>query len=235
MELKREHWTVNDGKEFEEYLLSLGRGEEKSAWEKRIINTQMTCIAVPSPIVQSLVRDISKGNYIEFIDLWLWNNFTETSIIGSLICKIKDFSLFEKYLDIYADKCDNWATCDCLKLKITDKNAEDFWRLSEKYRASSKPFVRRLGVSILFKLIDDSHIDAILEIVDSFANEKEYYVNMIVAWLLAECFAKQRDKTLEYFKSNNLNAFAINKAISKCHDSFRVSAEDSEMLKKYRK
>ena len=54
------------------------------------------------------------------------------------------------------------------------------------------------------------------------------------AWLLCEFMIKQRDKTLHYLKSNNLNKFTINKAISKCRDSFRVSKEDKELLLKYK-
>jgi hypothetical protein len=46
MELTREHWTAQDGKEFQKYLLTFSKGPDKSAWEQRIVNTQMPCIAV---------------------------------------------------------------------------------------------------------------------------------------------------------------------------------------------
>ena len=61
-------------------------------------------------------------------------------------------------------------------------------------------------------------------------DENEYYVNMSAAWLLCECFIKQREATLKYFKNNTTNNFIINKAISKCRDSFRVSIEDKKLL-----
>ncbi len=67
-----------------------------------------------------------------------------------------------------------------------------------------------------------------------FYEEKHYYVNMIIAWLFAEAFIKQRAKTLEFLKSHRLNKFTINKGISKCRDSLRVSVEDKEMLIRYR-
>ena len=44
-----------------------------------------------------------------------------------------------------------------------------------------------------------------------------------------------RDKTLKYLEHNKLNKFTINKAISKCRDSFRISAQDKELLLKYKK
>ena len=57
---------------------------------------------------------------------------------------------------------------------------------------------------------------------------------MAVAWLLCELMIKQRDKTLVYLNHHNLNKFTINKMISKCRDSFRVSREDKELLLKYK-
>ena len=57
---------------------------------------------------------------------------------------------------------------------------------------------------------------------------------MAGAWLLCELMIKQRDKTIDYLKHHNLNKFTINKMISKCRDSYRVSNTDKEMLLKYR-
>lgn len=235
MNLVRDHWSKEDIPEFQAYLKSFGKGEDKAKWEQRIINTKMPCVAVPSPEVSRITREIAKGNFMEFLDLWIWENFTNSSINGGLICRIKDFKTFEKYLTKYAQKSDNWATCDLLKFKITDKNKEDFFNIAVKFSKSLKPFVRRVGIIILFKLVDDdNYIYNIFEILNSFENETEYYVNMVNAWLVAECFIKQRDKTLRFLNSHKLNKFTINKAISKCRDSFRVSKEDKEMLLKYK-
>lgn len=236
MELTREHWTNKDVKEYQNYLKSFSKGEEKSLWEQKIVNTTMPCIAVPSDIVKNIAKQIAKGNFIEFLELWPWENFTNTTIIGYQICQIKDWAVFQKYLFKYANLADNWATCDTLKFRIKEENKEKFFQLSQKYIKSEKPFVRRIGIIILFKLVSDNHyIDRILETLNSFENETEYYVNMVNAWLFCECFIKQREKTLAFLKDNKMNKFTTNKGISKCRDSFRVSPEDKEMLLKFRK
>ena len=74
----------------------------------------------------------------------------------------------------------------------------------------------------------------IFDIIDSLQNEKKYYVNMAVAWLMCELMIKNRIQTLKYLENHKLNDFTINKTISKCRDSFRVSKEDKEFLLKYR-
>lgn len=236
MELNKAHWYESDIQPFQNYLKSLSQGEQKSEWEKRIINTSLPCLAIPAPTVKKIAHEIKKGNYIEFLNLWIWQNFTNTSIIGSLICQINDFSLIVKYLDKYGDYCDNWATCDILKFDIREENKLLYFDLCKKYIESEKPFKRRIGMTILFKFVDDdNYIQQIFDILNLFYDEKEYYVNMVNAWLVAECFAKQREKTLIFFKCNKLNNFTINKAISKCRDSFRVSTADKELLLQFKK
>lgn len=235
MDLVKEHWSKQDIAEFEKYLLTLSKGKEKGEWEQRIINTQLPCIAVPSPAVNKIVKEIAKGNYQKFIDYWLWNNYTETAINGKLICKIKDFNLFAKYLTEYAERADNWATCDCLTFKINEKNKDHYFALAVDLIKSEKPFVKRVGLNIVMALLDwEEYLSRIFTIMNSFKDEENYYVNMMVAWLLSVCFVKHRDQTLQFLQTHNLNKFTINKAISKCHDSFRVSDADKEMLKSFR-
>lgn len=235
MELKRSNWNKDDIAEFEKYLLKFSKGEEKRAFEKRIVNTNLDCIAVPCTEVNRIIKEISKGNFEDYINLWIWNNFTETSIQGKLICKVKDFNKFSNYLKIYANKADNWATCDCLRFNITEKNKEDYYNLAMELIKSEKPFVKRTGLNIIMKLINfKEFLPQIFEILNGFKSEEHYYVNMMVAWLVAECFTKHRNETLEFLKNHNLNTFTINKAVSKCRDSFRVSLEDKEMLKSFK-
>ena len=57
---------------------------------------------------------------------------------------------------------------------------------------------------------------------------------MCISWLLCEMFISHKDKVINCLKSNNFNSFVINKTISKCHDSFRISDSDKELLSSIR-
>ena len=61
-----------------------------------------------------------------------------------------------------------------------------------------------------------------------------YYVKMGAAWLVAELMVKFPLETEKYLKEKNLDRFIQNKAISKCHDSFRIDNETKMRLKSYR-
>ena len=234
MELKKDIWTKRDIKPFLDYLRTFSKGEEKAKWEQRIVATALPCIAVPSPTVKKISSELAKGNFISFIDLWIWDNFTCTSIIGSLIPKVKDLDKQKEYLYKFSQKADCWATTDCIKLKIKEKDENFYISLASDYIVNTHTYTRRLGLIILLKMVNDRTVESIFDIAIKLKNEKEYYVNMALAWLLAECFAKQREKTLAFFEKREMQKFVINKTISKCRDSYRVSPEDKEMLLKYR-
>lgn len=233
MELKKDKWTKKDIKELNDYLKALGN-PSKVEWTKNIAQTSLPVLAIKSDDLKKVIKEISKGNFMSLLDLMVWDYFENAAINGSLICKIKDFDTIKKYLDIYSKKADNWSTCDTLSFNVKG-NEETFFNISLEYSKSDKPFVRRIGMRILFSFINnDDYIEKIFKLLDSFKEEEHYYVNMINAWLLCECMVRQREKTLKYLEHHNLNKFTINKGIQKCRDSYRISKEDKELLLRYK-
>lgn len=234
MELVRYNWTKENGREFVKYLETFKR-PEKIDWTKNSINTNLPVLAIKSPKIIKITKEIRKGNYLSFLDLALNDYYENTAINGNLISGIKDFEVMKRYLEVYSKRADNWATCDLLKFNVKNYESQ-FFDLACEYSKSELTFVRRIGMFILFKFIDnDNYIDKVYDMLNKFEDEKEYYVNMMNARLLCELFIKRRDKTIEFLKNNKLNAFTLNKGISKCRDSFRVSKEDKEFLLKFRR
>ena len=236
MNLIKNKWTNEDTEPFLNLLQNLSKGNEKSIWEKRIVNTNLSCLAVPSTEIDKIAKQIFKGNYISFLNLWIWNNHSSTLIFGKILNKIKDFSLLKSYLIPYSEKADNWSTIDCLKINFNNGNINKFIKLSKELIQSKHTFSRRLALIILLKLLSVQDCTAIcFELFNKLKDESEYYVNMAAAWVLAECMAKFRDKTLEFYNHNNTNDFIINKSISKCRDSFRITKTDKDYLLKFKR
>lgn len=234
MNFIKDNWAKKDIDDFQKYLYSL-RNEEKEEWTKNIVNTNMKVLAIKSPILRDISKNILKGNYLSFLDYMLLDYYENSVINGYIISKIKDFDIMKKYLDIYSNNVDSWGTCDILSFNI--KGSEDkYLNLSKEYINSNKPFVRRIGIIILFHFVKEKkYLKEIFKVLNKFENENEYYVNMINAWLICECFILHRNETINFLDNSNLNKFTINKAIQKCRDSFRVNKEDKDMLLKYKK
>ena len=231
MNLIKNNWTESDIIEFHQYLLTLSKGEKASLIEKNVAKTKLKCIAVSSDNIDKIVKEIYKGNYFSFISYFTWNNLSEVCILGKLICRIKNFNFFKKYLYQYAVKVDSWAMTDTLSFKINIDNSYSYFTLAKKFIKDKKPFARRIGLLILFKMISfPFYLNETFAIIDTFYDEDNYYVNMMLAWLLAELFIKRREATISYLNNHHLNKFVINKMISKCRDSYRVSKEDKTFL-----
>ena len=228
--LIKPEWNKKDIKEYNNFL-EKNKKEDKIEFSKRIVNTDMEVLGINNPTCKDFAKEIHKGNYISFLEQNDYKYYESTLVSAYLINYIKSSEDKEKYINnLYID---NWATVDALTFKIKGME-EEYLRLSKKYLKSNEPFKRRVGVRILFSFTQTKYLQEVFNIIDKLKNEKEYYVNMAVAWLVCELFIKNREETIEYLEHHNLNNFTINKAISKCRDSYRVSVEDKEMLLKYK-
>jgi len=230
MDFKQEKWTVQKVKELNKYIEGI-KQEDKIDFTKKTVNTNMDVLGIPIPILRKISKEIFKGNYQNYLDLKNNKYYENTIINACLTNEIKDFEKRKHYLDeLYID---NWSTCDVLSFKIKGLEKE-YWNLSMEYLKSEDAFKRRVGIRILFSYKNTEYIDKIFEVIDKFYDEEEYYVNMSIAWLICELMIYNREKTLKYLKQHHLNKFTVNKAISKCRDSYRISKEDKEILLKYR-
>lgn len=192
MELIRDSWNEEQIMEFQEYLKSF-ENKDKIEWSSNLLKTELPVLAMKTATIYDIVDKIYIGNYLEFLDLMIWEYYENTSINGSLINKIEDFNIKKKYLDIYSIKADNWATCDLLKFNV-EGNEDKYFDLALEYIKSDKPFVRRIGLYILFNFINDNYINDIFKLLDTFKNEKHYYVNMMLAWLLSNVLLNKEKK-----------------------------------------
>lgn len=234
MELIRENWDTLSIAQLEDYLQNLSR-PEKEKWTRNILRTSLPLLAIESPTIKKMAQQIHKGNYKSFYKNCNFSTYDMTTIFGYLLNLEKDFSSLKHYLNIYIPHVDCWASCDILKFNTKYFEGERF-SLAQEYIKSPNTFTRRIGLKIMFAYTNNyKYTPQILHTLNLFYNEKEYYVNMIVAWLFCEMFIKQREATLKFLEGHKLNNFTINKGIQKCRDSHRVSNEDKEMLLKYKK
>ncbi len=231
MYLKKEKWTKTDIKEFNKYLESI-KVPEKIEFTKKVANTQMDLLGINLPTCKEIAKEIHKGEFKSFLQNNDFKYFENTIVSAFLINFIKEASEKKEYIDkLYMD---NWSTVDTLKYNVKNQE-EEFLKLAKSYIKSKETFKRRVGVRILFSYTSSDRVQDVFNIIDTLHDENEYYVNMAVAWLCCELMIKNREQFLKYLKHHNLNDFTINKAISKCRDSFRVSEEDKELLLKYKK
>ena len=236
MNLCREHWTEKDYEMYVDYLKSL-QDENYRKFHQNLTTTRYEILGLRVPMQRKIAKEISKGNIEEFFCFCKDRYYEEVNIEGFVLAGIKDLSLLEKYFDSFVLKIDNWAICDgfCNSLKIVQKNKECFWKKIQELLKKEETFSVRVGLILLLCFyVEKEYIFDILQLVKTVTHE-EYYVGMGLAWLLAECFVKFPEETLELLKEKSLSSFVQNKTISKIRDSYRVSKKEKEFLKSLKK
>ena len=142
-----------------------------------------------------------------------------------------------KRIKKFIPEINNWAICDtfCAGLKTTKKNKEKIWEIIKEYLESKQEFeIRFAVVMILDYYIEEKYLKEIYKICDKIKHEG-YYVKMAVAWCLSICLIKYYDQTIEYLNNCHLDDFTYQKSIQKAIESYRITKEQKEELKKMKK
>ena len=235
MEIKE--WNGKSYNEFVEYLISLQDKKYKEFHSSLVLNSKYEMIGIRLPIMRDIAKQISKTDIEEFLSCVQNKYYEETMIEGLVISHIKDEKIFDKYFKTYIKKIDNWAVCDsfCNSIKIVRKNEEKYFKEAIKLALNSEEFISRVGlIIILNNFITSNNLNDIFCVLNKIQSDK-FYINMAEAWLICEMYIKFPSKTQEFLEKNKLNKFTQNKAISKIHDSYRVSKEDKEFLNSLKK
>lgn len=235
--LENNIWNKKKYKEFIKYLISLQDKQYKEFHSSLVLNSKYKMIGIRVPIMRDIAKKIAKGNLEEFLKYAQNNYYEEVMIQGLVISHIKDEEIFYKYFLEYINKIDNWALCDsfCNSIKIVRKYKEKYFKIAIDLAKNEEEFRGRIGLIIVLNhFVNKDNLVIIFDTLNKINSDK-FYINMAEAWLICEIYTKYPRKTEEFLKSNNLNKFTQNKAISKIHDSFRVSKEEKNKLNNYKK
>lgn len=230
-------WNKETYKEFVEYLMSLQDVKYKEFHSSLVLNSKYEIIGIRLPIMRDIAKKLSKGNIEEFLEFAQDKYYEEVMVQGLVISHIKDEEVFYKYFKKHIKKIDNWALCDSFtsSIKIVRKYEEKYFKEALKMALEKGEFTSRVGlVMILNHFINKEKLNLIFDTLNKIESDK-FYINMAEAWLVCEMYIKYPTDTLKFIKKNNLNKFTQNKAISKIHDSFRISNEEKEMLSNFKK
>ena len=84
MELVRDGWNGDDYNEFINYLFEIRDIKYKNFHSGLGIKSEV--IGIRTPILKSMAKDISRGNYREFLELLRDDYYEETTLYGFIIC-----------------------------------------------------------------------------------------------------------------------------------------------------
>lgn len=194
-------------------------------------------IGVRVPELKKIAKQIAKTDYKNYLKN-AQDEYYEELLLQGLVIGYSKTTLEEKlkYLEKFIPKINSWAVCDvtCGILKIAQKYEKEVWEFLQQYIKSKKEYEIRFAlVMYLDYYLKEEYIDKILEQINNITS-KDYYVQMAIAWLVSIAYIKQKEKTEKFLKNNKLDKFTQNKSISKICESYRITPEEKERVKKYK-
>lgn len=212
------------------------KDEKYKAFSQKLINKDEQLIGVRIPDLRVMAKEISQSNLEEYISSYQGTYFEEKMLLGMSLGYTNDIKLYDKYLWFFSQKITNWSICDssASTFKLIKKEQNHFYPIVLKMLRSNQEFQIRFGIILLmdYYLIPNYLEEVISEVIN--IHSDYYYVKMAIAWLLCECYIKYPLKIDDFINSKYLDAFTLNKTISKINDSFRVNEKQKKMLKKRR-
>lgn len=193
-------------------------------------------IGVRVPNIKALAKKYSKTEEAkEFIKKLPHNYYDENMLHGQLISEIKDYNECIEQINIFLPYIDNWAVCDTMSPKILKKHKNELIQEIKKWCKSKNTYECRFGIEMLMShYLDEDFNEEYLKIVEEIKSE-EYYVNMMIAWFFATALAKQWKQVIKYIEKNKLDKWVHNKTIQKARESYRITSEQKEYLKKLKR
>lgn len=202
-------------------------------------------LGVRMPKLRALAKEVAKEDFRTYLNEAHEKisadkgSYHEEIMLEGLVIAYAKMELEERffYLDRFVPKIHNWAVCDCCSntYKFMEKYQEESFAYIDKYLHSQREYELRFGiVSLLDHFMNDTYIDQVLAICECTRHEG-YYVKMAVAWTLSICYVQYPAKTRMLLEKNTMDDFTHNKTIQKIRESYRVSKEEKEELKKLKR
>lgn len=213
--------------------------EAYKEFNDRILNApSMPTLGIRIPKLRELAKEAAKEPEGGWLDEMLRDHgscvYQEEHMLFGMASGYRKASREEHaaMLDIWVPGVLSWADCDCSTstYKWMEKDPEFWFSYLEKWLNSSREFELRFGViALMDHFLNDRYIDEVLRRY-AYIRSEDYYVRMGIAWGVATAYVKYPEKVLGLLKEKKLDIWTHNKAIQKCRESRRVSAQDKEML-----
>ncbi len=202
-------------------------------FNKKIIPSSKEMIGIRMPLLKKKAKEISQSDIPSFIDNYEGKYYEETMIIGLVIGYSENINIYDKYLELFSKKINDWSVCDCSvkAMKLIKKERNHFYPFIIKLLKTNNEYQVRLALVILLNYyITDEYILNLIELCKNIKSDK-YYINMALAWLICEMYIYYPNIVDDLINDKYVNKFVLNKTISKINDSYRISNEVKKKLK----
>lgn len=190
-----------------------------------------TILGVRLPALRVLARGITGSDEAAFLSDLPHFYHEENMLHAILVSREKALPALIEKLDAFLPFVTNWAVCDTIRPAVFSRRFDEALPHFRRWIASGEPYTVRLGVGMLMAYGLGANFRPECNALAAGAETGDHYVNMMRAWYFATALAKQWDDTVPWL-DGRLDARTNNMTVRKAIESYRVTAEHKELLRK---
>ena len=190
-------------------------------------------IGVRTPAIRKLAKQVAKTDDARaFISQLPHRYYEENNLHAFIIEQSRDFNEALRITNQFLPYIDNWATCDSFTPKVFGKHPDELLTAIGGWIVSSHTYTVRYAIRMLMAFFLDERFKPEYAQMVASVKSDEYYIKMMIAWYFATALAKQYDTIIGFISNRSLDPWTHNKAIQKAIESYRISNEQKEELRK---
>lgn len=200
---------------------------------KIVSDTAYPIAGVRMPALRKLAKQIALGNWHPALLTSHFESYEEVMLCGLVIayapvCLEQKLQLLRRYLPFV----DSWALTDSIAptLRIAREERGMLWSFAEACIADAHEYTVRFGIVLMLHFfLSEENIPQVVRLLTAI-RDKRYYVQMAVAWCLAEAAVHNFPIVEDILRRNCLDSFTHRKTIQKMRESYRITKEQKEIL-----
>jgi 3-methyladenine DNA glycosylase AlkD len=193
-------------------------------------------LGVKTAVLRSKAKEmIKEGTADAFLAECPHTYFEEMQLHAFILAETKDFDECMKKVEEFLPYIDNWATCDQMSPKVFKKKKKELLPYIQKWLKSDHLYTKRFAIVMLMQhYLEDAFHPEYLDWVASIHSD-EYYLNTAIAWYMSMALAKQWDAAVGYIEHNKMDVRPHNLTIQKAYESLRLTRDEKNYLKKFKR
>ncbi len=180
-------------------------------------------LGIKIPLLRSLIKEVKDDKSFDPQKLKL-NQYLEynLSYLAISLERLNDIKSQMEFLSINLVYAKGWQVTDTLVSYVRKLSFKEYFPYFKDLIQSKDTFTRRFANVLMRRFASDKDISKAFTYLK---DDKEYYVEMAWAWLIADVMVYQPSQALLILKRKQLSSTIKKKATQKIRDSYRVDEE----------
>jgi len=210
-----------------------GHGYDPASFQvSRMVGTSLKSASLRSPHIKEVIAHYAKDASLP-LESFPLDETVELTLCYFML-SLKKEKTFEKqmgFLQGKLAKANSWIITDSLQQAIRKAPKEAFEPYYQKWVKDKREYARRFAYVFAMRYYREDDISFFL---DRLVYDERYYVMMAQAWMLATFAIAHFSEVVAFLKRKGIPETLVRKTISKMQDSYRISPEHKEIVKRIR-